>query len=304
MAEQKSLWDAQTVEGFLLVNGITDDRKKAAALLTICGTPVYRVAVGLCQPQPVSSVPYADLLAKLKVHFTPRRSELFWRRIFEKRNQRPGESIQKFVAAVREAAVRCKYDNLEIRIRDRVVLGLRDEQLQNRIIAKPTGDLQDVLDELLTYESTGYRDPPRSSMAAAPEINQEGYVDCGEVDQQWEEEIAEVSRRFGKMAPRQLRSEGPEPGRRQQPATPQRPPTGAQRPWRDTATRPRDNETQNRCGSCGGNHSRASCRFRTAKCRACGKTGHIQAICRNRVRDTRLNEVDVWPEGFPQGQLD
>ena len=33
------------------------------------------------------------------------------------------------------------------------------------------------------------------------------------------------------------------------------------------------------CTSCGGNHARYSCRFRTAVCRSCHVTGHIQRVC-------------------------
>ena len=33
------------------------------------------------------------------------------------------------------------------------------------------------------------------------------------------------------------------------------------------------------CTSCGGDHARNSCRFRTAVCRSCHVTGHIQRVC-------------------------
>ena len=36
----------------------------------------------------------------------------------------------------------------------------------------------------------------------------------------------------------------------------------------------------NRCMSCGDYHLRSTCRFRNAKCHACGKTGHIRKVCR------------------------
>ena len=36
------------------------------------------------------------------------------------------------------------------------------------------------------------------------------------------------------------------------------------------------------CFRCGGEHSPADCRFKDAECRACGKKGHIQKVCRSK----------------------
>ena len=35
------------------------------------------------------------------------------------------------------------------------------------------------------------------------------------------------------------------------------------------------------CESCGSRHSRLTCKFRSAKCHKCGKTGHIQSVCKS-----------------------
>ncbi|CAI5783449.1 Hypothetical predicted protein [Podarcis lilfordi] len=43
---------------------------------------------------------------------------------------------------------------------------------------------------------------------------------------------------------------------------------------------------QPECAGCGGNHSRAKCRFRDAICRTCFRRGHIAKVCRSARSDT------------------
>ncbi|VDP70166.1 unnamed protein product, partial [Echinostoma caproni] len=53
------------------------------------------------------------------------------------------------------------------------------------------------------------------------------------------------------------------------------------------------------CASCGKRHSRFTCRFRYASCHKCGKTGHIQSVCRStkacrliQSRDSEVSDMD------------
>ncbi|VDP95381.1 unnamed protein product [Echinostoma caproni] len=65
---------------------------------------------------------------------------------------------------------------------------------------------------------------------------------------------------------------------------PNRPPTAkrAPKPQKDS---PGNEKRINPCLSCGDHHLRSNCRFRNAKCHACGKIGHIRRVC----KQTRCN---------------
>ncbi|XP_003369140.1 conserved hypothetical protein [Trichinella spiralis] len=43
----------------------------------------------------------------------------------------------------------------------------------------------------------------------------------------------------------------------------------------------------NVCANCGGQHSRAFCRFKNAVCRCCQKAGHIERVCRSKQRRSK-----------------
>ena len=51
---------------------------------------------------------------------------------------------------------------------------------------------------------------------------------------------------------------------------------------RSDSHRPASNSA-NPCNSCGGPHSRASCRHRSAVCNYCGKKGHLARVCRGKL---------------------
>lgn len=42
------------------------------------------------------------------------------------------------------------------------------------------------------------------------------------------------------------------------------------------------------CDSCGKNHNRASCRFRSSKCHLCNKVGHIASVCRSKSGQNQI----------------
>ncbi|MDY6930135.1 MAG: hypothetical protein SWN10_24060, partial [Pseudomonadota bacterium] len=63
-----------------------------------------------------------------------------------------------------------------------------------------------------------------------------------------------------------------------------------QRP--DTSCQPK--HSSETCLSCGQKHPRSTCRFRNARCHACGKNGHIRAVCKRTA--CNLTKVDPYTE--------
>ena len=81
---------------------------------------------------------YDDVLAKFAEHFKVRQNIIFERAKFNKRVQLDGESFEQYITAVYHLADTCNFGNLkEDLIRDRLVVGIRDQALSQQLQMDP-----------------------------------------------------------------------------------------------------------------------------------------------------------------------
>ena len=86
---------------------------------------------------------YKVVKEKFDAHFIKRRNVIFERAKFNMRKQEDGETADSFITALYELAEHCNYGNLrEEMIRDRLVVGIRDSKLSEKL----------QLDDALTLE--------------------------------------------------------------------------------------------------------------------------------------------------------
>ena len=77
------------------------------------------------------------LVEVLKKHFEPKPLIIAERFTFHRRNQSPTESILKYMAELRRLAVHYEFGNyLDQALRDRLVCGLRSENIQKRLLTE------------------------------------------------------------------------------------------------------------------------------------------------------------------------
>ncbi|XP_029142197.1 brain-specific angiogenesis inhibitor 1-associated protein 2-like [Protobothrops mucrosquamatus] len=188
----------------------------------------FDIAENLVAPAPLESIAYAELKKMLKEHFVPKLSVIAWRHAFEQQDQCPGKSAADFIATLRQAAWPCEFKDLEERLRDRLVCGLRSRELQQKIFAKETISFQDALREIMAEEAAG---------GSVKALRLSKNPPCTEaVHHENVERVEDSDSDHGPQQP---------PERR-----PQRQPDKA--------------VSFSRCIGCGGQHKRADCRFHTA----------------------------------------
>ena len=87
------------------------------------------------------------LLDKFEKHFTPQNNVTFERHVFNTRVQAPGESIDQFVTDLRSKARSCEYAQLcDSLIKDRIVVGIRDDHVRAKLLRTTDLDLPKAID--------------------------------------------------------------------------------------------------------------------------------------------------------------
>ena len=126
----------ERVEQFFLANNIDDDHK-VPTLLSLIGGKTYALLRDLLAPEKPATKSFQQIVTTLQEHLSPKPLEIAERFRFYKRNQHEGESILSYVAELRKLATHCNFGgNLNEALRDRLVCGLRDMQIQKRLLSE------------------------------------------------------------------------------------------------------------------------------------------------------------------------
>lgn len=151
------------------VAGITDstlDRARSL-FLSQCGKETYSLIVSLLVPLRPTNVPFYDILAVLDKFYEPEVNEILQAGKFHKRVQSKDESVQDFVAAISLLGAQCNFTDLKRQLRDRLVLGVRDDRLRRELLKAKDLTYESAVQQCLNYQATFhdmYPDPSDSKL--------------------------------------------------------------------------------------------------------------------------------------------
>ena len=133
--EYLTSWIEQLEESFIL-EGITEDRKKVAALLTYVGRYGYEILKNLVAPRKPSESNYTDLCKLLTDHVIPKPVVMVERHKFAQTTQGT-KTVTQYLADLRKAAEHCKFENFyEEALRDRFICGLADASIRKALLSE------------------------------------------------------------------------------------------------------------------------------------------------------------------------
>ena len=127
----------ERLDYFFVANGITEAVKKRALLLTVVGPATYKLLRNLVAPAKPDEKTYKELVEVVKEHHNPKPAEIVQRFKFNSRVRQPGESASTFVWQLCSLAEFCNYGaSLDNMLRDRLVCGVNDSQIQRRLLSE------------------------------------------------------------------------------------------------------------------------------------------------------------------------
>lgn len=140
---------------FFIVNKVQPEAKRAH-FITLSGPTVFAELKLLYPNGNLSEISYDDMIAKLRARFDKTESDLIQRLKFNNRVQQPDESAEDFVLSVKLQAEYCSFDNFKsFAIRDRIVAGVRDRALQQKLLNEEKLTLEMAEKIITTWEMAG-----------------------------------------------------------------------------------------------------------------------------------------------------
>ena len=126
---------AERMEEYLLANGVEDNRKKVAVLLSTVGDATYDLLRDLCSPDKPNTKSFDELVTLLTNHLQPKPTVIAERYKFYQRNQLSGETVTVYIAELRKLAKTCDFGAfLEEALRDKFVCGLASEHIKKELL--------------------------------------------------------------------------------------------------------------------------------------------------------------------------
>ena len=132
-----------------------DARKRKAIFLSSVGTKTYSLIRTLCHPAKPETKSLAELQKLVKDHLSPEPITIAERYAFYNRKQSSTETAAEFVNALRQLAETCSFgDFRDDALRDIFVIGVRDRDVQKKLLAETDLTLQKAFNVAQASERT------------------------------------------------------------------------------------------------------------------------------------------------------
>ena len=144
----------ERMEHYFLANEITDASKQRSILISSMGQKACKILRNIVAPEKPTDVSFTNLVSAMTSHFSPPPSEIVQRFRFNSRVRKPGETVAAYIAELRALSEHCNYGNtLESMLRDRLVCGVNDPQIQKRLLAEDRLTFKKALEISLALEA-------------------------------------------------------------------------------------------------------------------------------------------------------
>jgi len=148
-------------ERFRITSGLAgkDEETQVNALIYTMGDQADDILASFSLSAEESKT-YGIVKSKFDNHFVKRRNVIYERAKFNMRRQREGESVDTFVTSLYTLAEHCQYGVLhDEMIRDRIVVGIRNTALSERMQLQPDLNLEKAITQARQSEAVKEQQP-------------------------------------------------------------------------------------------------------------------------------------------------
>ena len=139
---------------YFTANDISDTVKQKSILLSVVGAVTYKLIHNLSVPNLPGTKSYEELVELVKYYLCPQPNIIVQRCLFNSRTRQREESVATFVNELRGIASKCEYGlQLNEHLRDRLVAGVNNDRIQQRLLQKPGLTFQTALTICLAMET-------------------------------------------------------------------------------------------------------------------------------------------------------
>ena len=136
----------ERIECYFVANEVKED-KRISVMLSVTGPKTYKTLRSITSPAKPTEKTLPQLKELLIKHYNPKPSENVLRFRFNSRSRKEGETINEFLVELRRLGEGCNYgDQLDTMLRDRLVCGVNDPQIQKQLLSQTKLDLQKAID--------------------------------------------------------------------------------------------------------------------------------------------------------------
>lgn len=143
----------QSLRVFLTASGLNDasDERKIAILLNVIGEEGLRLYNNFNLLDCDQKI-FEDVVAKFREYCEPKKNVLHSRFLFYNRKQEDDETFDSFLTDIRKLVQECKFKSEDEAVRDRLVLGTNDLEMQRQLVIAGDAELDDVISKLRLAE--------------------------------------------------------------------------------------------------------------------------------------------------------
>lgn len=266
-------------ERYRIASGLCqkDDREQVSVFLYSMGECVDDILLTLTIDEMKAT--YNEVERAISSYFNARKNVIVERAKFNKRAQKPGETVDSFIKDLHKLAAECNFGALkEELIRDRIVVGITDDVLSEELQSKPNLTLVQAIQLSRQAEDRKVNQPiirskPSDTHSATECVNR---INNGKPDRsKYRSSTHNLQPHTHKYHNHTLKSQN------------------------NTQNFHNAQFTHKRCGYCGKEpHARAKCPAHGATCSNCNKKGHYWSVCHSRKKIHEIQHDDNLDDDF------